>query len=122
MTFCLIWPNILPRFFTKDESVVQLVGLYMKAYSIDAVLTSITFCLSGMLNGSGKTTFNMAQNLTSTFLGRIPATYFLSKLPGTNLFLIGLAAPASSLISLAILSLYIFLGFWEKGLYKEIEY
>ena len=80
-----------------------MAGLYMMAYSIDAVLTAITFCLSGFLNGSGKTTANMIQNLISTFLGRVPATYILSRLPGTNLFIIGLAAPISSLMSMVML-------------------
>ena len=101
--FCELKPNLLPSLFTSDTEVISMAGLYMMAYSIDAVLTAITFCLSGFLNGSGKTTANMIQNLISTFLGRVPATYILSRLPGTNLFIIGLAAPISSLMSMVML-------------------
>ena len=119
LVFCQIWPNVLPGLFSHDEAVIEMAGLYMKAYSIDALLTSVTFCLSGLLNGSGKTTFNLAQNLIATFGGRIPATWLLSKLPNTNLFFIGLAAPASTIISVVLLGLYIIPGRWKRDLPLE---
>ena len=115
---CWLRPELFPGLFTSDPEVVRLAGLYMKAYGIDALLTSISFCLSGFLNGCGKTTFNMAQNLIATFLGRIPATWLLARLPQTNLFLIGLAAPASTVMTLAILAVYLTKGCWKKGLYE----
>lgn len=114
-----VWPNFLPGLFTNDEEVMVMAGQYMRAYSLDAILTSITFCWSGLLNGAGKTTFNMAQNLISTFLGRIPATYFLSKLPATNLFFIGLAAPLSTILSLVMLGWFIVTKRWQKGIFIE---
>lgn len=116
---CLLAPSLLPSMFTSDPEVISMAGLYMKAYSIDGMLTSITFCISGFLNGCGKTTFNMTQNLISTFLGRVPATYFLSRLPATNLFLIGLAAPASTVLTIIMVGIYVGGGFWKKGLYSE---
>ena len=114
---CQIWPNFFPALFTSDADVIVMAGQYMRAYSIDAVLTSLTFCMSGLLNGCGKTTYNMTQNLIATFLGRVPATYVLSRVPNTNLFLIGMAAPASTLISIIMLGIYIAKGYWKKGLY-----
>lgn len=118
MLVCQLFPNLLPSIFSDDKEVIELAGLYMKAYSIDGVLTAITFNMAGMLNGCGKTTFNMAQNLISTFLGRIPATWAFSKLPNTNLFVIGCAAPASTLMSIVMLALYIKFGKWNK---KEVN-
>ena len=112
--FCEIWPHVFPSLFTKDAEVIKLAGLYMSAYSIDAVLTGVSFCLSGFLNGCGRTTSNMIQNLISTFLGRVPATYILSRLPGTNLFIIGLAAPISSLMSIVMLFFIIKSGKWKE--------
>lgn len=111
---CVIFPSFFPSFFTDDAEVIKLAGQYMMAYSIDGILTSITFNMSGMLNGCGKTTYNMTQNLIATFLGRVPATYFLSKLPNTNLFLIGCAAPASTVLSIIMLGVYIKSGRWKK--------
>ncbi|MCR5272842.1 MAG: MATE family efflux transporter [Lachnospiraceae bacterium] len=116
LLFCQFLPDVLPSLFSNDAEVIHMAGMYMRAYSIDAVLTSLTFCLSGLLNGCGKTTQNMVQNLISTFLGRVPATYLLSRLPNTNLFLIGMAAPASTIMSVIMLGVYIGLGYWKKGL------
>lgn len=109
---CLLFPNFMPGLFSNDEEVIQMAGLYMVAYSIDGVLTAVTFNLSALLNGCGKTAFNMTQNLIATFLGRIPATWAFSRLPTANLFLIGLAAPASTLMSLVMLLVYI--RIWQK--------
>lgn len=111
---CQIWPELIPSVFTKDPVVRTLAGQYMRAYSIDAVIVSITFCLAGLLNGCGKTGFNLAQNMISTFLGRVPATYIFSKLAFSSLFVIGLAAPASSLMSLIMMAIYIKSGRWKK--------
>lgn len=104
---CLLFPRFMPSMFSNDAAVIDMTGLYMKAYSIDGVLTAISFNLSALLNGCGKTTFNMVQNLVSTFLGRIPATWFFSRLASADLFLIGLAAPASTVMSILMLLLYI---------------
>lgn len=104
---CQVFPGFFPGLFTKDGEVIRLAGLYMKAYSIDGILTAILFSLSGYLNGNRCTTFNMIQNLTSTFLGRIPATWLFSRLPNTNLFLIGLAAPSSTVISLVMIAVFL---------------
>lgn len=119
LAFCQIWPHVLPSLFTEDGEVIRLTGLYMKAYSIDAALTAVTFCMGGFLNGCGKTTFNMVQNLISTFLGRVPATFLLSRIPDTNLFLIGLAAPASTLMTIMMVGIYIGGGHWKKNLYAD---
>ncbi|MDO4458755.1 MAG: MATE family efflux transporter [Clostridia bacterium] len=104
---CFIFPHFMPSLFSNDKTVIEMTGLYMKAYCIDGIFTAIAFNLSALLNGCGKTTFNMAQNLISTFLGRIPATWLFSRLPTTNLFLIGLAAPASTAMSIVMLLVYI---------------
>ena len=104
---CVLFPGFMPSLFTGDAEVIQMAGLYMMAYSIDGILTSIAFNLSALLNGCGRTTFNMAQNLIATFLGRIPATWLFSRMAGTNLFLIGLAAPASTVLSIIMLIVYI---------------
>lgn len=104
---CLFCPQFMPSLFSNEADVIQMTGLYMKAYSIDGVLTAISFNLSALLNGCGKTAFNLTQNLIATFLGRIPATWFLSKLPSANLFFIGLATPASNVMSILMLLVYI---------------
>lgn len=107
LAICVLFPTFMPSLFSNDLEVARMAGLYMMAYSIDGVLTSVSFNLSALLNGCGKTTYNMAQNLISTFLGRIPATWIFSRLASANLFLIGLAAPASTVMSILMLFGYI---------------
>ena len=104
---CVLFPDFMPSLFSNDEAVIGMAGLYMKAYCIDGVLTAIAFNLSALLNGCGKTAFNMAQNLIATFLGRIPATWLFARLANTDLFLIGCAAPASTVLSIVMLAVYI---------------
>ena len=109
LLICLLFPRFMPSLFSNDGAVIEMAGLYMQAYSIDGVLTAIAFNLSALLNGCGKTTFNMAQNLIATFMGRIPATWLFSRLANTNLFLIGCAAPASTVLSIMMLLVYIWI-------------
>ena len=116
---CQIWPMAMPSLFTRDPEVLELSVQDMKAYSYDCILTVIIFCWGGLLNGAGKTTFNMTQNLISTFLGRIPLTFILSGLPGVNLFILGLAASLSSLMSVVMLGWFILTGRWSRGLYID---
>ncbi|MCQ2437802.1 MAG: MATE family efflux transporter [Clostridia bacterium] len=112
---CLLFPSFMPSLFTNDAEVIEMAGLYMKAYSIDGILTAISFNLSALLNGCGMTAFNMAQNLIATFLGRIPATWFFARMAHTDLFLIGCAAPASTVMSIVMLAIYILVNRKSEG-------
>lgn len=48
----------------------------------------------------------MTQGLLSSFLVRIPLSYFLSRLPDTSMLLISLAVPASAFANLSLCILY----------------
>lgn len=110
-----VFPTVLPSLFTKDAEVQAMCGMYIKAYSYDAVLTSIVFCLSSMFTGCGKSTFTMLQDLASTFLVRVPVTYFVSRIAGATLFQIGLAAPVASIMGIAMCLVYLKSGRWKTG-------
>lgn len=113
--FCQFFPTALPSLFTKEPAVEEMCGLYMKAYSYDAILTSVVFCLSSMFTGCGKSTFTMGQDLVTTFLVRVPVTYFVSTIAGVTLFQIGLAAPAASVLGIIICLIYLKMGKWKEG-------
>lgn len=113
---CQLAPTALPSLFTRDTAVQEMCGMYIRAYSYDAILTSVVFCLSSMFTGCGRSTFVMIQDLVSTFLVRVPVTYFVSQIPGATLFTIGLAAPAASLLGIILLLIYLKSGKWKKGL------
>jgi hypothetical protein len=67
----------------------------------------------GYFNGRGRTKFVLLQGVLTVFLVRIPLSYFLSRLPGTNLLIIGIAVPMSALFELLLC-----IGFFIK-LQKE---
>jgi len=90
--------ELLSALFSRDPEVIAASGLYLKAYAIDTVLVSVMFCLNGYFNGCGRTTFSMLQGIIGAFCVRIPVAYFMSRLENVNLFFIGLATPASSLL------------------------
>lgn len=98
---CTFWltffhGDLLAGIFSKDANVVGKAVLYMKAYGIDCLITPIVFCFLGYYNGYGKTMFVMLQSILCAFLVKIPVVYFMSRLPNTNLFRIGLGIPVSS--------------------------
>lgn len=109
------FPTFLPSLFTNDAEVQVMCGMYIKAYSYDAILTSIVFCLSSMFTGCGKSTFTMAQDLASTFLIRVPVTYLVSRMADATLFQIGLAAPIASILGIVICLVYLKTGKWKSG-------
>ena len=106
---------MLSTIFTKDSAIVVQAWDYLKAYAIDAMLTSFLFCFIGYFNGCGRTLFVMTQGLVGAFLVRIPVSYFMSISAEPNLFKIGLATPCSTLVQIIICgSVFMFLLHKEK--------
>ena len=99
--------------FTNDPEVIASTQLYLKSCSFEYLLTAINFCMLGYFNGRGRTKFVLLQGVLTVFLVRIPLSYFLSRLPGTNLLIIGIAVPMSALFELLLC-----IGFFIK-LQKE---
>lgn len=92
--------------FTTDPEVITAAALYMRGSSFEYLMIAITFCFLGYFNGREHTTFVMAQGLLTSFLLRIPLSYFLSRLPDTGMLQISLAVPASALCNLTLCLIY----------------
>ena len=105
--------DFLASIFTNDPEVIASTQLYLKSCSFEYLLTAINFCMLGYFNGRGRTKFVLLQGVLTVFLVRIPLSYFLSRLPGTNLLIIGIAVPMSALFELLLC-----IGFFIK-LQKE---
>lgn len=98
--------DVLSTIFTSDPKVVSAAASYLKAYSLDCILTSFLFCFSGYFNGCGRTMFNMFQGVAGAFCVRIPVSYFVSRIPGVALFYIGLATPCSTVVQIILCLTY----------------
>lgn len=113
---CNAAPTLLPGLFSSDPAVVAMTGSYVRAYSFDVLLTCAVFCMNGFLAGCGCAGFSMVTNLLSAFGVRIPVTFVLSRVPGVTLFMIGLAAPAASIVQIAITLVFLRTGRWKSKL------
>ena len=94
--------GLLASFFDQDPRVIAATAEYLRGSGLEYLMIPLTFCFLGYFNGREHTAFVMLQGLLSAFLVRIPLSYFLSRLPGTGMFLISLAVPASGLVNLLL--------------------
>lgn len=94
--------SLLASIFENDPQVIRATADYLRGSGIEYVICSVVFCFLGYFNGREHTAFVMAQGLASSFLVRIPLSYYLSRLPNTGMFLISLAVPISALVNFAL--------------------
>ena len=104
--FSFFHGDIMASIFSNDSAVIEAAAQYLKAYAIDTLLVSVMFCMVGYFNGCGRTTFAMLQGIIGAFCVRIPVSFFMSRMVPVNLFHIGLATPASSLVQTAMCVVY----------------
>jgi len=92
--------DLLAWIFSSDASVVAAAAEYLKAYSIDCLMTAFMFCFLGYFNGCGDTTFVMLQGILSAFLIRIPVCFAMMQLEPVSLFMVGLSTPCATIVQL----------------------
>lgn len=108
MCLCLhLWPQAFLSLFSSDAEVLAAAAEYIQTYSLDCVVVSSVFCINSYFNGCGKTTITLVHSLFATLLVRAPLAYLLSR-RGCSLFIMGMVAPAASLVSLVICLGYFF--------------
>jgi putative MATE family efflux protein len=105
--FCTSWTSFfhgadLAGFFTHEREVALAAADYLKAYSIDCLLTSFLFSFVGFYNGIGLTRFVMVQGIVGAFGIRVPVSYFMSLQKPVSLFHVGLATPCSSAVQILL--------------------
>ena len=88
--------------FTEDSDVILSGGQYLRSYIWDCVFAGIHFSFSGYFYACGKSGISFLHNILSIVLIRIPGAYFASEYFAASLFPMGLAAPAGSLLSVAV--------------------
>ncbi len=89
--------------FAKNEpEVIRLGGQYFRSYVSDCIFAGIHFCFSGYFSAYQRSWISFLHNAASILLVRIPGAYLASVYYPDNLFPMGLAAPAGSLLSALI--------------------
>ncbi|NLG23936.1 MAG: MATE family efflux transporter [Clostridiales bacterium] len=97
-----------------DAQVVEYGTRYIRGFALDYLVVPFVFCMNGLLNGAGHTSFTLLNSMLASVLLRAPAAYLLSK---TDLQLagVGLAAPAASLAAGLLAAGYLLSGRWRKN-------
>ena len=107
----------LSSIFSDDAAVCRASGEYLKAFSFDCLLTAFLFCFMGFFNGCARTRFVMLQGIAGAFLVRVPLSYLFSTWFGGNIFILGLATPASSFVQV-LLCIFYFIKFKREETVK----
>ena len=110
------FPEILAAAFEKNPEVIAAAARYQRGCAAEHLFISVFFCMLGYFNGLGKTDFVMFQGIFTAFAVRSPLSYLLSRGASPDLFKIGLAVPASALVSFLLCLIYlIYLNKKEKS-------
>lgn len=97
----------LVSLFTGDAAVIRQGALYLRTYSADCMLVCFVFCMNAFFSGGGQAGFPLLHSAVATFAVRVPLSWLFSRLPGGSLSLVGLAAPAATLVSLVLCRWYL---------------
>lgn len=119
--FALVWckGDLLAGVFTTDAAVIANAFAYLKGFAPETIVTAILFSMVGYFNGNNKTVWVMVQGLVQTLLVRLPMAYLMSIQPNASLTKIGLAAPTSTLVGIALnVCFYLYL---ERRSRREAE-
>ena len=119
--FVLVWfrGDALSGIFTPDAAVIANAYAYLKGFAPETIATAILFSMVGYFNGNDKTVWVMVQGLVQTLLVRLPMAYIMSIQPNASLTKIGLAAPVSTAVGIA-LNVGFFLWLERKEKQKHI--
>lgn len=109
--------DFLAGIFSPDPEVIQKGFEYLKGFAAETIVTAVLFSMIGYFNGNNQTMWVMIQSLIQTLLVRLPLTYFMSIQPNASLTNIGLAAPISTLVGIALnIAFYIY---WNRKSQKR---
>ncbi len=88
--------------FTDDPAVALAGGRYLRGYIFDCIFAGIHFSFSGYFCACGKSLISFIHNITAIVLARLPGVWFMSELFPSDLFPMGLATCAGSVVSAII--------------------
>ncbi len=109
----------LSSLFTSDSEVIAQSAAYLKGFCGDCILTCALFSSIGYFNGRGISTPVMLQGMISAICIRIPVSLYMSRLANTNLTLVGLAAPISSVFGILFFSVCFYIVFKKDKALSE---
>ena len=98
---CQVAPEALVRIFSKDPSVIEVAGTYLRIVSWNFIASGLIFVASSMFQAMGNTVPSLITSGVRILLVAVPS-YLLSKQPGFQLTWIWYLSLASVLVQLTI--------------------
>ena len=113
------FPESILRLFDRDPEMIAYGVSYMRSFSLDYLMVPFCFCFNGLFIGAGHTRFTLVNNVLSSLLLRIPASYLFGRVLGWGLFGVGLGAPTATLGALILILWFYFSKRWHVNVVKH---
>ena len=110
------FPKQILSVFDDDPNTILAGVEYMRTFSFDYLIVPATFCLNGLVTGSGHTIISSICGILSSIGFRVPIAVVFGIVMQKGLGGLGLAAPIASLASGLILLIYYVSGKWKKNM------
>lgn len=111
-----IFPEQILSVFDDDPNTISAGVEYIRTFSFDYLIVPLTFCLNGLVTGSGHTIISSICGILSSVGFRVPIAILFGLVMQKGLWGLGLAAPIASLASGLILLIYYATGRWKKNM------
>ena len=115
-TITQIFPEEILSIFDDDPNTISAGVEYIRTFSFDYLIVPATFCLNGLVTGSGHTIISSICGVLSSIGFRVPIAILFGLVMKKGLWGLGLAAPIASLASGLILLIYYATGKWKKNM------
>lgn len=110
-----IFPEQILSVFDDDPITISAGVEYIRTFSFDYLIVPATFCLNGLVTGSGHTIISSVCGILSSIGFRVPIAIVFGTIMKKGLGGLGLAAPIASLASFLILLIYYITGKWKTN-------
>jgi putative MATE family efflux protein len=111
-----VFPEQILSFFDDDPNTISAGVEYIRTFSFDYLIVPLTFCLNGLITGSGHTIISSICGILSSIGFRVPIAILFGLVMQKGLWGLGLAAPIASVASGLILLIYYTTGKWKKNM------
>jgi len=115
-TITQMFPEEILSIFDDDPNTISAGVEYIRTFSFDYLIVPATFCLNGLVTGSGHTLISSICGVLSSIGFRVPIAILFGLVMKKGLWGLGLAAPIASLASGLILLIYYSTGKWKKNM------
>lgn len=111
--FTRMFPEQILSLFDDDPATIAAGVEYIKTFSIDYLIVPATFCLNGLITGSGHTIISSVCGIMSSIGFRIPLAILFGTIMQKGMWGLGLAAPVATFASALILFVFYVTGKWK---------